>query len=635
MKIVATDEDFLSMFADLILEPVLFVDIETTGLDPYTTRVLLISVATESESYVLKVSNLTHAIVASMLRQLLECGNTVKVLHNAVFDWKHFYHHFGIEMRNIHCTMITEQLIKAGIADYDFGLDDVLRIRFGINISKDVREGFIGLENDVFTQEQLEYSARDVELLRDLYNLQRGDIANLSIQQVYEMEMQLIPITSKMEYVGINIRADKLEEAIPYAESLLIGVRKKLQDLYIESGLAEQIVFDKSGYSVFNEASRDQMLELLRANGIGVSSIAQKELADWDAKHADGTDAVGYNNPILQVHGTRIALDKILGTYYKGLRDRINPITRKIHPSFLQCGAPKTGRFSSRNPNFQNLPNSRAVKRIGLGNYDVREMFVAGEGNVFIISDYAGIELVILAAYSGDSNLISAIHAGDVHSYVANSLYGSVIEDRFGSLITKENRKKQPFDTIRDAFKPVSYGIVYGSTGWNIFRSCSGKLASVGIHMSRDDGDSWVYRWKSELFPETGKFLDSSARDAVTKYYTRSISGRRRNWSPDIRKAEKFTYAAMREGMNAPIQGSSADMTKLSMIYFNERADPDKMWLVATIHDELLVEAKAEYQDEAVITVRNAMEDAGRFFFPDLPLGMIQAEPKVSLCYDK
>lgn len=265
-------------------------------------------------------------------------------------------------------------------------------------------------------------------------------------------------------------------------------------------------------------------------------------------------------------------------------------------------------------------------------------MFVPAEGNDFIISDYAGIELVILAMMSGDKKLIHELLQGDIHAYVANSLEGDKIVRAHKELVTPLNKKIRggPWETIRNEFKRVSYGIAYGSTGYNMYRTLYMPLASAGIHITQKDADRWVEDWKNVLFPETGRLLSKNSEYAVTRGYTESVLGRRRYWPlAEVRQDQWRTFAAMREGMNHPIQSSSADMTKLAMILLEPKLDKRYARIVAAVHDELLIESRKSYTPIAVELTKQSMERAGYLLFPMAEQGLIQAEPKVSSRYDK
>lgn len=262
-------------------------------------------------------------------------------------------------------------------------------------------------------------------------------------------------------------------------------------------------------------------------------------------------------------------------------------------------------------------------------------MFLPAPGRAFIISDYSGIELSILAAMSNDKELIYQIIDGDIHSFVATQLIGDKIVDALGSALSKKNRKSGAHKIVRDLFKKVSYGIIYGSTGYNLYRTLYFDLLAVGITITQAECDVWVTRWKNELFPGTGEVLTRNSTLAVTRYYTESVLGRKRYWTDEIRRDKWKMFAAMREGSNQPIQGSCADAIKKSMVYFDQRVDPERGRLVACIHDELLAEADLTYAEECAILIKDSMESAIAELFPGADRRLFVAEPKISSKYDK
>lgn len=273
---------------------------------------------------------------------------------------------------------------------------------------------------------------------------------------------------------------------------------------------------------------------------------------------------------------------------------------------------------------------------LGLGEYNIRSMFVPAPGCDFIICDYSSIELAILAAMSGDERLIYEILRGDVHAYVTNSLIENSLRATIGDIITPANKKSNPTaKTIRDLFKRVSFGIVYGSTGYNLYRTLYFDLFALGIHITREEADMWVEKWKNELFPQTGALLQKNANFAITRYYTESALGRRRHWEQDIRFDKWRMLAAMREGSNQPIQATCADMLKLAMVDLDPKFDPSLARIVAPVHDELLSESQSIYTDQAMPLVKESMEWAARSLYPDADPMLFIAEPKSSDCYDK
>lgn len=649
VTVITTLEQWGSFINSCLVHPWVAIDLETTGLDPYRDSILLVSIACPESVVVGIVPDLGPESLHA-LRPLLEAESVCKLMHNALFDAKFLYHYTGVMTVNMYCTRVAEQVLTAGLS-LSSSLKEVAQRRLGLTMDKDIRESFIGKVDTVFTAEQLLYSADDVRVLYPIYEQQRREIEEQDLQRVIDLEMRLLPIVIRMEYEGVCIDVEKLLAAIPDVKRLIMQSYRALQKVALTSGFSSFVLCDVDTYTTFPPG---KTIDLLRHLGVTVDSTNKRELVEWDVEHktakrkrqvslTEDDDAFlaasihrVFEHPVLQLLHVYKTAQKLHGTYLEGLLHRVNPVTGRIHPGFIQCGASATGRFSSSNPNFQNLPNKTKLDSIGLVNHDVRSVFIPSPGRLFIISDYSGIELAILAALSKDEQLIHQIIEGDIHTFVAMSLYGDAIVSVLGSPITKENRKHGVHKQVRDLFKPVSYAICYGSTGYNLYRVLNPGFTELGFTFTRQLADEWVYRWKHELFPRTGPFFDACAKQAITQFYTTSVLGRRRRWDPAVLRSDTRRYhAAAREGMNQPIQSSSADMTKLAMVLVAQHLDPRKARIVASIHDELLVEADSDYAEEAAGIVQTYMEKAGYDLFPDAPHGLIKAEPKLSTCYDK
>ncbi len=633
----------------------IYFDLETTNLDPHTSHILLLSFKFDEDEYVLDCTQVTDW--ASIIKPFFEDSSRIKVAHNFVFDYK-FLLHNGIDASPGYCTLVSEQLLTSGIRSLSNTLQAVSLRRLQQTMDKSIREGFIGraIEEVSFTEEELTYAAKDVQVLPLIRAQQLNEIKQERMERVHDLEMQLLPVTAKMEYAGIDFDTEKHREAIPAFERVRAAAAKAMQDTFINSGIVNRIVFSDSGYEAIRLSSPPQKLEAFRALGITVDSVDNDALIEWDAgwtarskrkktglagskKTPDPDlsealmqaqpedDDIAFNHPLLRQHAIFMAAEKALSTYLLPLPSKINPVTKRIHPNFNQCGAAATGRYSSSSPNFQNIMKKRKLELIGLGNHDIRAMFISGQGHKFIAADFSSIELVILAALSDDKNLIAQIQKGDVHSLVGSTLFNT----QFDKKMAEEG---EPYATYRDVAKTTTYAIMYGSTGYNLYRKLSMPLATVGFEMTRDMGDQWIDQWYG-LFPDTGKLLRENAEKAVTKLYTESILGRRRHWSYDMLRTRGSIEAAKREGKNAPIQSSSADITKLSELLLSKELDWNEAQLIASIHDELIVRARDEYVEKYLPIMAWAMEEAGKRLFPNLPAGMISAKPKVSTYYSK
>lgn len=654
MIIVDTPDLFFTMLSDLCQSDILFCDTEATGLNPRRNRLLLFQAYNRKNNYVVDFVKLDLSY-AAQLNFIMQSSSILKVFHNATFDIQ-MLKSVHVDVKHVHCTMIADQQINAGLYS-KYSLADVAERRLGIVVDKSIREQFINRDITIpFTTAELEYAALDVDLLEPIYDQQIQEIAARRLDKVrefispYELESKLIPVTASMEYTGIRANKERLLVAGELAEALYQRASVGLQDEFIASGVANQIVFSRDGYLAVLPSSNPQMLAAFNALDIDVKSLQGGELAEWDAFWAiknnikieqhdvieEDDEVSAFHHPLLKKHDIRSTAAKLKGTFIDGILKAIDPDTQRIYPHFNQCGAAATGRYSSSSINFQNIIKPDKVRAIGLDERCfIRPMFEASPGYAFIIADYSGIELAILAIMSGDERLIQEVGSGDVHSFVANNLEGDKIERVLGSKITPKNKKTGSWETVRDSFKKINYSVAYGTTEHGIYRKQYNQLASVGFIITMKDTKRWLDTWKYDLFPGTGAWLNQNAENAVTRRYTESVLGRRRFWPEEIRFDKWRSLAAMREGMNQPIQSSSADMTKTALYLIHSRLNPREARIVATVHDEIIVEAKIEKAETLQTLVKDTMIEAGYLLFPRAQQGLILVDAHVSSRYDK
>jgi len=610
MIVIKDKESFIHNFPYDKKDGLVFFDTETTGLDVFNSKLLLSSYMVDSVIYV--VDMLSVRGVESEIKDFLESNKVI--VHNAVFDWKVMYHHCNIFMRDMHCTLVTEQLLKSGIHGYNFGLDDILFNRYGIAVDKSVRETFYDFSGESFTEDQYMYSGRDVAYLEKLYFSQMEEIKQNSMEDVYNLECSLLHITSRMEYNGICLDAKKIIDAVPVVEKVVHETGIKLQDVFIQEGIADNIVFSRNKYTTVNVGSPVQMLRALNNVGIDVGSTGSKVLAEWDSnysknnsniEYSDDYD-VGFSHPVLRARAIYITASKFLNSYYKVLPTRVNSYTGRVHGSFNQCGAASTGRYSS---DLQQIPNRSKLEAINLGDHDIRSCFVAPPGRKFIIADYSGQEMGVLALYSQDKALVDQMLRGDIHSHVAMNL--------FGVDPSVWDKKVEPYKTMRTIAKRFNFALIYGGSAFNFFKTFYNDMQHIGIKTSVSYWEDRISMWTTELFPNVGDFLEKNGNSAAQNFYTRSISGRKRNWSEEIRFDKWKTFAAIREGKNHPIQASSADITKKAMILIDSDVRiRGNIRLVLCIHDELVYEIDADVAEEALPFIKEQMEYAVTLWFP-------------------
>ena len=626
-------------------------DTETTSLDPYVARLLLISISTNQDvSYVFDMTKLP----VSIFKDVLENPHILKIGHNLTYDYKIFYHQ-GIQLRGMHDTMIADRLIHAVGYKMGFSLADVTKRRLNIVRDKTIREGFINKEDSLFSEEEIQYAGEDTTYLHPIYEQQMAEIEKLDLKRVYALEMSIIAPTAMMEYSGVYVNTEMLSAMkAPFEDHIRIA-DKALQDIFIAHNAADTVVFSRDGYYCVNTNSTQQIKDMLHRVGVTIPTLNVKDVQRWeleqrkskkkkvdDFSYSDYIDdeevatAIdqypGVDNKFLRALGFLKGARILLNTFIYGILDRVNTTTGRVHPSFNSLGAMATGRYSSTKPNFQNIPTDKKLQLLGLGAYSIRNCIEAPADKHIIIADFASIELVILAALSNDQHLLEEILRGDVHTYVVKEVLNY-------KEITPQNKKKEPHKFWRDAAKTLSYGIAYGTTGRNISETLNVMLASQGYKITPQDGDNLIAKWYS-LFPTTAGYLNANARKAVLDGYVTDAWGRRRNWDRSMFIDKWKRFAAEREGKNAGIQGSSATMTKRAIQLFWERADFSKAKMIICVHDEIVVESDQEYTDTACALLKEAMEQAIKEVLPNVAheVGKYEGtsvDPKVSNKYDK
>lgn len=636
------DQAILDIYTQLERNPKrLFVDTETTGLDPRQSQLLLVQIATFEQVFVFDYTKLPIETLA-LFADLLTSPTIIKVLQNASFDIKVFYHLARYILEPVHDTRVVEALLTAGMIGVRNDLASIAQRRLDVSLDKSIRTQFVSSEFSGISSEQIEYAAKDVVVLKDIFLQQIEEVKQKELQRPYKLESRLVKVVAMMEYFGMPFQASHLQELEPVFVSLIQNAEKLLQRMIVESGSAEEIVFTRDGYSAVNTASNQQMLQYFHSVDIDITDLNAQTVTEWDFKNrksakdhtvdvstSDGglVKAIAsygrYDNYRLNAYAYLTGARKLYTTYVLGLQEMENPVTGRIHGTFNQIGA-ATGRFSSSKPNLQNLPSDQKMKDLGIKS-SIRHAFaVKGENRRLIIADYSTIELVIIADASGDQSLIDNLD--DLHTYVAQHVLG--VKD-----ITKENKKEHPYKVWREAAKMVNYSIAYSVGGENLAKQMTIKLAPVGAKYSAKQGDAIIEQWKA-MFPDATKWLKKSARSAIVNGWVADSYGRKRFWNRadfDVRWKKE---AAEREASNFPIQALSATMVKLALIRTFERLDMSRAVIVSTVHDEIIVESTASYADTARAILKTAMEEAAREVLPNLG-STVEVDPAISMKYDK
>ncbi len=403
--------------------------------------------------------------------------------------------------------------------------------------------------------------------LAEAYATIQEELKRRSLAPVFdEIEQPLIPIIEEMERYGIMIDQDYFR---------ILQVRMKEQLAKIEASITEQ-----TGVTI-NLNSPKQMSELL-FNTLGLAPKGKKKASGAYTTNADQLEELRDAHPVIPLILEYREVQKLLTTYVEALLGHVKEDGR-VHATFLQNGA-STGRFSSTNPNLQNIP----IK--GTSGKEIRHGFMAGPGNVYIGSDYSQIELRVLAMLSGDEKLIETFKKGeDIHMSVASSMFHVPFAE-----VTNDMRRKA---------KVINFGILYGM-------GITALQKNLGT--TRAEAQTF-YNAYFEAFPKIHDYLESTKAYAKEHGYTETVFGRRR-YFPGINASAPFLRTmAERMATNAPIQGTNADIVKIAIKLIDDDLKAagilDKAHLILQIHDELVYEVEEDVQEKAEAIIKNAMNN--------------------------
>ena len=386
---------------------------------------------------------------------------------------------------------------------------------------------------------------------------------------LYDIEQPLCEVLASMEVLGVRVDSD--------------GIRAFGDSLKADIADLEQKIYAHAGHE-FNISSTKQLGDVLFAE-IGLPK--GKKTQRGYSTSAEVLEELVPIHPIAQDILDYRTLTKLLSTYVDGLLSEVCPDGR-VRSEFKQTET-RTGRISSSNPNMQNIPVRKELGR------NMRKFFVAGEGKVLLDADYSQIELRVLASMSGDENMQEAFLSGaDIHTRTAAQVFG--LPEEFVD------------QNMRRAAKAVNFGIIYGIGAFSL---------SKDINCSVAEADSYIKNYLG-TYPMIDKFMKDTVESAVQSGYVTTLFGRRR-YIPELKASNKNLQAfGKRAAMNAPIQGTAADVIKIAMIRVYRRLKEEKLdaKLILQVHDELIVEASEPCREEAARVLSEEMQKAAEMAVP-------------------
>lgn len=558
----------------LAREPVLSLDVEGTSLDPYSSQLLLFQIATPQKAYLFDVRHLDLKPFAEIFAD----EKVLKLLQNAKFDYGMLKVKFGLEIVNIFDTMLAERVLTCGLTKMgDLSLATLSRKYLGVELAKEVRETFIGHLRD-FSKKQLDYAAADVLVLFPIQAAQKENLERENLAKIAQLEFDLVPVVAEMELHGFLIDVKRWRETIAEYRRKAEEIDQKMQEELRPYSKATQRDLFGNHANVVNLNSPSQIMDAFRRVGLDLPSTGEEILARYD-------------HPLAKLLLEYREYEKIISAFGENLLSKINPKTGRIHPDYMQIGA-DTGRFACSNPNLQQIPTESLF----------RSCFIASPGHKLVVADYSQIELRIMAELSEDPVFLKAFKEDqDLHALTASQMFGIPLDQ-----ITKERRFQA---------KSINFGLMYGR---------GAKSLSVQLGVSEEEAKLLLDKYFRQ-YRRVKTWLDGVAKDSVRRGYSTTLGGRKRYFekiSPADPNYDRQISYIERQGKNTPIQGTSADITKLALVGLWRRIREEKLKSVPihTVHDEIVVEAVAAEAQKTAKIVGEEMERAGRELLKKVPV---------------
>jgi DNA polymerase-1 len=576
-----TDEAALDRWiAEATALGVVAVDTETDCIDCIIARLAGISLATASNKacyipvghsgadlYSDAPSQLPMQLVLDRLKPLLEDPAVLKIGHNFKYDWVMFAK-AGIDTAPVDDTMVMSFDLDAGRTIGGHGLDELAKLHFEHECITFKSLCGSGAKQITFDKVPLgpatEYAAEDADITLRLWQRLKPRLADEGVSRVYErVDRPLVAVIGRMERRGVKVDREYLARlSKDFAEEIA-----KLEEKIYEAACGP-----------FTIGSPQQLGQVLYERlGLKGGRKGKSGHYSTDVNELERLAGEGVECATLVLEWRQ--LSKLKSTYTDALQAQINPETGRVHTSFSLSGA-QTGRLSSNDPNLQNIPIRTEIGR------KIRDAFVAAPGFKLLSADYSQIELRLAAHMADVPQLKEAFRFGaDIHNMTAEELFGSADRD---------NRNKA---------KTVNFAILYGISSWGL----AGRLG-----VAKEEGAAIIARY-FERFPGIRSYIDETLAFARTNGFTRTLFGRKTHF-PNIRAGNPNHRAgAERAAVNAPIQGTSADLIKRAMARMDdalEAAGLDGVRMLLQVHDELVFEVPDGREEEAAAIIRQVMAEA-------------------------
>ena len=577
---VLSAEQWTQLFKRLNTEKRFAFDTETTSLDYRVAQIVGFSVAFDAQDayyvplahdYENAPAQLDREQILAQIKPILEDGSVQKIGHHLKYD-AHVLENHGIELKGWYFdTMLASYVLNAVATRH--GMDDVSRLYLSHLTTTFEQVAGKGAKQKTFNQIEIEtaahYAAEDAHVTYRLFEVldaklqKHPELVNI----LHNVEMPVARVLTIMEENGIELDLGFLDQ---------LGVEFANTMANLESQITEL-----AGQS-FNVSSPKQVGEIL-FDKLGLKGGKKTATGQYSTSESV---LEKIDHPITELILDYRGLSKLKSTYTDGLLKQANSDTHRVHTSYHQA-LTATGRLSSTDPNLQNIPVREEIGR------QIRKAFIAPQGRVLLAADYSQIELRLMAHFSQDEALVDAFnHGQDVHRRTAAEVLGVALED-----VTSDQRRQA---------KAVNFGLLYGMSEFGLTRQ---------LGFSREESRGYIAKY-FQRYPGVLDYMERTRQIAREQGFVETILGRRL-YTPDIMASNKMIkQAAERAAINAPLQGSAADIIKMAMIAVDQMLPKDQAKMLLQVHDELVFEVDESIADELASKLADVMQSVLQISVP-------------------
>jgi DNA polymerase I len=585
VSIIDNEEKLNALVEKLKITKKVSFDTETTSTDPMAAELVGISLAVEEgAAYYIPLGHKVGAKqlpipdVIAALKDAFTDPAIKKIGHNLKYDCL-VLRNCGLKISPLSFdTMVAAWVIEP--ESHRLGLKRMAESELGVkmtHIEELIGSGKSQITMDAVAVEDVApYAGADAEIPLRLEKILSERLLKNQLDKVFdEIEMPLVPVLEDMEFTGIAVDKD-----------FFLAFSKELSERLIE---ITKTMYEKVGYE-FNINSTQQLSKVLfETLGLTPPDSSKKTKSGNYSTAASVLEEMRDQHEVVDLLLEYRELSKLVSTYLDALPKQINQKTGRVHTSFSQTGS-VTGRLASSNPNLQNIPTKTPL------GHRVRKGFVAGEGNMLVSVDYSQIELRIVAHMAKDKAMLDAFRSNqDIHATTAAAIYQVPLAE-----VTKDQRRHA---------KAINFGLIYGMSPYGLTRTTNLTLA---------EAENFVKAYFQE-FPGVKAYLDGIRKSAAELGYVETLLGRKR-YFPQLKNpaTAQVRSRAEREAINAPIQGTAADILKIAMIRLPGaiREKNLKASMLVQVHDELLLECPEFELKETILLIQQVMENAFKIAIP-------------------